>query len=314
MSVAKYHHINPQFVLRGFADEDARIRTIRLPERNGRTSRVENTGGENHLNSLPGHPNGSDVFEKALGAGIETETAGLFKRVVGGEWPLPKDDRDILAEFIALQMLRGPEQRRRMESTAAELFSKAAGQLGRDDFARWASDTAGRALSDSEIEELWSAVSQPGSFSVPYAARDHIDMMGEVISPVSGFLAARPWTLVQFTDRSLITCDAPVSLVADERTLPWMGVGVSNARLVIYPMTRTIGLVMRNPFDGRNPLDDLDDLIEKARSGILDDRSTGTADTERTMNLYTAAHAVSNLYHHPDDSQFVPAAYREMQD
>ncbi|MEX1077798.1 MAG: DUF4238 domain-containing protein [Homoserinimonas sp.] len=314
MNVAKYHHINPQFVLRGFADEGERIRTVRLPERKGRTSLVEKTGGENHLNSIPGHPNGSDVFEKGLGAGIESETARLFERVVGGEWPLPRGDRDTLAEFIALQMLRGPEQRRRMDSAAAELLSKAAGQLGREDFARWASDTMGRALSDAEVEDRWSVVTQPGSFAIAYTARDHIDMMGEATGEVAGFLAYRPWTLIQFTDRSLITCDAPVSLVAYEQSGPWMGVGVRNARLVVYPMTRRIGLVMRNPFDGRNPTDDLSDMTEKARLGVLDDRSPGTGDIEKAMNASTAAHAVNNIYHHPDDTQFVPSAYREQPD
>lgn len=311
MSVAKSHHINPRFVLRRFADENERIRTIRLPERKGRTSLVDRTGAENHLYSIPGHPSGSDVFEKALGAGIEAETARLFERVVGGEWPLPKEDRDTLAEFIALQMLRGPEQRRRMESAAGELISKAAGQLGREEFARWASDAEGRTLSDEEVEERWSVVTQPGGFSVSYTARDHIDMMGEVTGEVAGFLAYRPWTLVQFNDRALVTCDAPVSLVAHEQSGPWKGVGVRDARLVLYPMTRRIGLVMRNPFDGRHSIDDLSELTEKARSGVLDDRSPGTAATGKAMNSYTVAHAVSNIYHHPEDTQYVPAAYRE---
>ena len=114
MTVSKLHHFNPQFVLRCFADENGRITTIRQPERRSRTSRVRETGAENHLYSMPGHPHGSDVFEKALGAGIETETALLFERVVKGEWPLPQLDRDTLAEFIALQIIRGPEQRRLM--------------------------------------------------------------------------------------------------------------------------------------------------------------------------------------------------------
>lgn len=311
MSVAKSHHINPQFVLRGFADGNERIRTIRLPERKGRTSLVRETGAENHLYSIPNHPRGSDVFEKALGAGIESETSRLFERVVGGEWPLPRDERDTLAEFIGLQILRGPEQRRKMESTAAELFSKAAGQLGKEGMVQWASDSAGRPLRDEEVAELWAVVINPGGAPIPNTARDHIEMMGEVASPVAGFLAARPWTLVRFKDRSLITCDAPVSLVAHEQTGTWMGVGVSNARLVLYPMTRRIGLVMRNPFDGRYPDDDTGDMIEKARSGVRDDQSIGSSETEKTMNARTAAHAVNNIYHHPDDAHFVPSHLQE---
>lgn len=312
MSVAKYHHINPQFVLRGFADENERIRTIRLPERKGRISLVEKTGGENHLNSIPGHPSGSDVFERRLGEGIESETALLFERVDEGDWPLPRTDRDTLAEFIALQMLRGPERRRQMESAAGGLFSKAAGQLGREKFGELASDIVGRPLSGADVDEMWSAVTDPGGFRLPQTARDHIELMGEATGEIAGFLACRPWTLVRFTDRALITSDAPVSLVAHEQAGPWMGVGVRDARLVLYPMTRRIGLVMRNPFDGRYSIDDdLGALIENTRSGFLDDRSFGTTEIERTMNACTAAHAESNIYHHPDDSQFVPFDFRE---
>jgi len=200
-----------------------------------------------------------------------------------------------------------------MESAAGELFSKAAGQLGREDLAKWASDAEGRTLSDEEVEELWSAAINPDGSSVVQTVRDHIEMMGETTGEVAGFLAYRPWTLVRFKDRALITSDAPVSLVAHEQPGPWMGVGVRDARLVLYPMTRRVGLVMRNPFDGRNPTDDLSDMTEKARSGVLDDRSPGTAEIEKAMNACTAAHAVNNIYHHPDDRQFVPAAYREQQ-
>lgn len=199
MTVSKLHHFNPQFVLRCFADENGRITTIRQPERRSRTSRVRETGAENHLYSMPGHPHGSDVFEKALGAGIETETALLFERVVKGEWPLPQLDRNTLAEFIALQIIRGPEQRRLMESTASRLVKSAVAHLGMDGMTRWASDTAGQPITDEEAEELLKLVTEDDGVVIPYTARDRIDMMGQVTEPVAGFIAARPWTLVRFT-------------------------------------------------------------------------------------------------------------------
>ncbi|KXC05562.1 hypothetical protein MhomT_10060 [Microbacterium hominis] len=251
------------------------------------------------------------MFEKRLGEGIESETALLFERVDGGEWPLPEPDRDTLAEFIALQMLRGPERRRQMESLAGELFSRAAGQLGRAKFGEMVSDVAGRALSEADVEALWSTVTEPGGFRLPQTAREHIELMSEATGDIAGFLAYRPWTLVRFTDRALITSDAPVSLVPHEQPGAWMGVGVRDARLVLYPMTRRIGLVMRNPFDGRYPTNDLGALTDNTRSGLLDDRSFGTAEIEKKINACTAAYAVSNIYHHLEDSQFVPSNFRE---
>lgn len=311
VSVAKYHHINPRFVLAGFADGGDLIRTIRLPARHGRTSVIDKTGGENHLYSIPSHPSGSDVFERRIGEGIESETAAIFQRVSDGEWPLPLADRDTLAEFIALQMVRGPERRRQMESAAGELLAKAAGQLGEDDFARWASDTAGRLLSEGEVNEWRSAVFNPEGFIIPQTARDHIEMMGETTGEIAAFFACRPWTLVRFNDHSLITCDAPVSLVAHQQDGPWVGVGVQNARLILYPVNRKTALIMRNPFDGRHPTDDLEALIERTREGAFDDESAGTKQEGKTVNECTAANAVSNLYHHPDDARFVPEKFRE---
>lgn len=310
MNTAKLHHFNPQFVLRGFADDDERITTIRLPERKARTSRVRRTGAENHLYSIPDHPSGLDVFEKGLGAGIETDTADIFTRVEGGEWPLPSDARDILAEFIALQVLRGPEQRRRMESAAAGLFLKAAGQLGKERLASWASDALGRQVSEAEMDELWGIIMKADGVPISYTARDHIEMMGEVTEPIAAIIAARPWTLVRFTQLALITCDAPVTLVPHEESGPFMGVGLATARFVLYPMSRRTGLIMRDPLDGSDPEDDLDGLIQRARSGAQDDESVGTAAVEKMMNERTAAHAVNNIYHHPDDPLFVPQAYR----
>lgn len=312
MTVSKLHHFNPQFVLRCFADENGRITTIRQPERRSRTSRVRETGAENHLYSMPGHPHGSDVFEKALGAGIETETALLFERVVKGEWPLPQLDRNTLAEFIALQIIRGPEQRRLMESTASRLVKSAVAHLGMDGMTRWASDTAGQPITDEEAEELLKLVTEDDGVVIPYTARDRIDMMGQVTEPVAGFIAARPWTLVRFTRRSLITSDSPVSLVAYEQPGTWMGVGVSNARFVLYPMTRRIGIIMRDPLENVGSEDDLSGLVAQARSGELDDAIVGTTSIEKMMNEYTAAHAINNIYHHPDDLRFVPAGCREI--
>ena len=196
MTVSKLHHFNPQFVLRCFADENGRITTIRQPERRSRTSRVRETGAENHLYSMPGHPHGSDVFEKALGAGIETETALLFERVVKGEWPLPQLDRNTLAEFIALQIIRGPEQRRLMESTASRLVKSAVAHLGMDGMTRWASDTAGQPITDEEAEELLKLVTEDDGVVIPYTARDRIEHesldASDSCARVSGYAWSNP--------------------------------------------------------------------------------------------------------------------------
>ncbi|WP_010202146.1 DUF4238 domain-containing protein [Salinibacterium sp. PAMC 21357] len=311
MNTAKLHHFNPQFVLRGFADGNQRITTIRLPERKARTTRVRETAAENHLYSLPGHPSGADIFEKALGAGIEADVADIFARIEGGEWPLSRDPRDTLAEFIALQVLRGPEQRQRMESASSDLFLRAAGQLGRDGLTRFASDAAGREVSEAEVDELWNTVATPDGAQITYLPRDHIEMMGEVTESIAAAIAARPWKLIRFSRRALVTCDAPVTPVPYDTEGPFIGNGIATARFVLYPISRRMGLVMSHALDRNDAGDDLNELSNRARSGSLDNESAGTTAVEKLMNEHTAAHAIRNIYHHPDDPLSVPEAYRE---
>ncbi|WP_166804925.1 DUF4238 domain-containing protein [Cryobacterium sp. Sr8] len=100
---------------------------------------------------------------------------------------------------------------------------------------------------------------------------------------------------LRFKQRALITCDAPVTPVPYEASGPFMGVGMATARFVLYPTSRRTGLIMRHPLDGSDPDDDLDGLIERARSGSLDDESVGNAAVEKMMNERTAAQAVSGM-------------------
>lgn len=117
-SVAKRHHVVPQFYLRGFADGE-KLTTVRLPGDQRFTQVVRKAASETNFYALEGHEGGEDAFEKAL-ASVEGETAGVFDSVVRGVWPLPSDDRTALAYFVALQAVRGPEQRRNMEHVLAQ--------------------------------------------------------------------------------------------------------------------------------------------------------------------------------------------------
>lgn len=311
MNVAKLHHIVPQFVLRGFADDNQRITTIRLPARHARTTRLNKTAAESRLYSIPDHPHGSDVFEKGLAAGIEAETAVIFKRVLGGEWPLQGESRDTLAEFLALQSVRGPELPRQMGSMTAELFSKAMGQAGKEAMVEWASQGMRRELRREEVEELWAIVVDPGAVTIPYTPSEHIAMMGEVVEPAAAALASRSWELVFFGQDRLITSDAPVTPIPHKSFGPFLGNGLATAASVLYPMSRLTGLVMHHPMNEADQKADLDSLIDRARSGESDYKSEGDAERAFMINGRVAQHAVSNIYHHPDDSRFVPEEYSE---
>lgn len=119
MSVAKRHHTVPQFYLRGFA-VDERIATARLPGDQRFVQSVRKAASETNFYAVAGHENGPDVVEKPLFS-IEGEASRVFSLIANGTWPLDQGDRWTLALFIALQAVRGPEQRRNMEHLAAQV-------------------------------------------------------------------------------------------------------------------------------------------------------------------------------------------------
>jgi len=160
------------------------------------------------------------------------------------------------------------------------------------------------------VDELWGSIMNADGAPISYTPRDHIEMMGEVTEPIAAILAARPWTLVRFRQRALITCDAPVTPVPYEECDPFMGVGLATARFVLYPMSSRTGLVMRDPLIGSGPNDDLDVMTKETRSGARDDELVEKPAIKELMNERVAEHAVNNIYHHPDDSLFVPQAFR----
>lgn len=299
-SVAKRHHTVPQFYLRGFAEND-KLTTVRLPGEQRFTQVVRKAASETNFYALEGHEDGDDAFEKALSA-VEGETARIFSSVVQGVWPLPAADRTALAYFIALQAVRGPEQRRNMEYVLAQKARIEIGYNGKAGVKGWFQRNRGIELTDEQAEVAWDEATQPGGPPIHVAPILHIKQIVAMSQDLLKYISGRPWSLVEFDQRSLITSDSPVGLVrrADEVD-PWMGVGFMTAWGITLPLTRKLGILMADPmaFDGQVP-------VEKVREGKLDTRQFGTTALEKLFNHHTTISASEWLFHHPDDEKFVP--------
>lgn len=297
---AKRHHYVPQFYLRGFADGE-QIATVRLPGDVRYTTSVRKTGAENGFHSVPGHPDGDDAFEKVLSP-IEGEASQIFGRIESGEWPLPPNDRATLAYFIALQATRGPEQRRNMDQLAASMTRLEIGYGGKANVKAWAKQERGIDLTDDEAELMWEQATQPGGPPIRHTALAHIEQMMEMVDTIQPSLSFRPWTLIRFDDESLITSDTPVTMTARPDDGPWMGVGFMTAQLVLYPLTRKLGLMMNDP----EAMIDLGVPVERVRNSEFDLTQAGFLDIANALNWNTARRASLSIFHHPEDARFVP--------
>lgn len=301
MSVAKRHHTVPQFYLRGFSESD-QIGTVQLPGDRRFLQNFRKAASETGFYNLEGHPDGPDVFEKMLSE-IEGDAAAVLLKIEQGAWPLEQPDRDCLAHYIAVQAVRGPEQRRNMEFIAAQFARLEIGHGGRANVADWVQRRHGVSVTDEQAEQIWGQATQPGGPPIRIRPAAHIEQMGRLVDELFPYVAGRPWTLVRFQRRSLFTSDTPVGLVPQPDDEPWAGVGFMTALAITFPLTRKLGLVMSDPIR----VIEAGVKVEVTRAGRLDHVTTGTVRLQEMFNNVAVSSASQWIYHHPEDISVVPS-------
>lgn len=306
--VRKLHHTVPKFYLRGFADHREWITTVRLPGDKSYTQSIDKSAAINHFYSIDGHPDGPDVFEKAL-SDMEGAAATVLRTIEGGKWPLSEDERGMLAMFMAVQTLRGPDHRRSMEYLAAQMTRLEVHFTGREKVQQWVQDRYGVELDEQEAEAVWQQATQPGGPPITFTPIAHIAQIVDNAVELLPYIVSRPWQLVRFSRRSLVTCDAPVGLVPAADMQPWEGVGFATAWGITFPLTRRLGLVMSDV----KPMIEAGYPVERVRAGHVDSVERGTTAMERFINESTVNSASEYVYRHPDDADCLPDPLPEPQ-
>lgn len=298
---AKLHHTVPQFYLRGFANDEDRIITVRLPGDRRYTQVIKNTAAINHFYSIDGHPLGADVFEKSLSE-MEGNAAQVLRSIACGTWPLSEEQRGTLATFLTIQHVRGPDHRRTMQFVAATMARMEVQFTGRENIQRWIRNRYGVEVDDDEAETIWKEATRPEGPPIVISPERHIFQLLQTANKLLPFVLGRPWNLFRFQRRSLITCDSPVALVAaPEDDESWRGVGFLTAWGITVPLTRKLGLVMGDV----TPLAEAGVPVERVRAGEFDAVADGTTAMERFINQSTVRSSSEYLYHHPDDESFL---------
>jgi hypothetical protein len=260
----KRHHVVPQFYLRGFARSE-QLTAVQLFDGRRFSTAVRKAASETHFYRLaPDHRSGPLALESAFSL-VEGDTATILKRIIEGLWPLNIHDRRQLSFFIAAQLLRGPRYRSALEASGAS-----------------GTNGDGSAMTSTDM---------------------HAHQIATLAEEWMPQLMDRPWDLVRFTNRSLITSDSPVSSIPplNYDAGRWAGAPFAVAKEVLYPISRKLGLMMRD----RNQISGLD-RQRRAQEGVFDQIRPGTVRLEQHFNRSTAETATRCLYHHPSDARFVP--------
>lgn len=306
--VARKHHTVPHFYLKGFASSSRQIGTVQLAGTRRFLQATRAATTHNDFYAVPGHEEGPDVFEKHLSR-LEADAAAVIRKVTDAAvWPLPQADREVLALFITVQFLRGPEQRRHMEQTVAHMTRMEIGYGGKANVAGWAKRKHGITVSEEQAAQIWEQATKPNGPPIRMAAVGHINQMLELVPQFVRYFEFRPWQLIKFSKRSLLTCDTPISLVphmtqpaADESLQPFEPTGLLNAWGITFPLSRKVGLLMANP----------DELIghvsaQEVATGALDIQQDASTAMARLFNDSTIGNARRWIFHHPDDAHVVP--------
>lgn len=300
-NTSKLHHFVPKVLLRGFATEAERITAVRLPGDRRFTTSIGNVAAQTHFHRVDVEGQTPDAFERIL-SGVEGDAARIIRQVIAKGFPLSEVDRTALGYFVALQAVRGPDVRRSMAATTAQIARLEVGYGGRANVKDWVQRKFGRAVSDEQAERVWDEVMQQGGAAVTVSALTHIKQMILTAEQLLPYITGRPWGLHQFDRRSLVLSDTPVGLLphADDGDDFGSGAGFKTAWGITVPLTRKVGLLMSDPL-GVEGLE-----VEKVREGRYDRVQTGTTAMEKLFNENTILGAREWIYHHPDDARFLP--------
>ena len=296
--MAPYHHIVPRFYLANFA-LSGMIGRIELQYGANRNKSVKKVGGMEGFYTVP-EANDPEIFERELFGKIENKAAKVFNKILTEDhWPLNEGDRSILSEYLAVQFLRGRDKRNEQSELAASFNRLEAATKGKDALRRQLQESSIEGITDVDFEEAWDAIIDPET-KVQATALGHMRQLLSTLPAVTSCLSVRPWRLVRFARKTLLTCDTPIALVAPPNTPSFMGIGIGNAYRVLFPISRQCGLVMLTPDEQSGS------TREDLTAGRADQEIAPTSRQAAQFNHYSIINARESIFFHPNDGNLIP--------
>jgi hypothetical protein len=248
----KRHHYLPESYLKRFTREKA-LWVYDIESKQLRPQTPHDTGAIGYFNALEDRDgNRSFVIEEALGE-IEGATAQVMLRIDERE-KLSDEDRQTLAHFVALQMLRGPDFHQDVNKMndrfmrlftehmfsdrerAEKMWNKAAAKLG---------GTSGGSFDEAKefIEK--------GEYTIKTHRNRTLELMLELAPDFANIFLRLDWMILCGPqNKAFVTCDRPFSIVPprDRKPSPFRGVGIATkGAWKLMPLSMNRCLVMADP-------------------------------------------------------------------
>lgn len=210
------HHTVPRLHLRGFASTKGMLVQLDLSTGDRRDVSVGDATVIRDFYTLV-LPDGTrtDAWEQWLSE-VESKIAPALRRAIEApRFRLADDDRELLARWIALQALRGPDNRRSQAELASFAVRAQVGMGGLAYLQHAMAQGLGRAVSAAEAEQVWDDITSSEGPVIEVSGDEHLHILTGLYARAAEAVYARSWGRVRFTRHSLAVSDAPVSLIPD---------------------------------------------------------------------------------------------------
>ncbi|MEU2873893.1 DUF4238 domain-containing protein [Streptomyces olivoreticuli] len=276
------HHTVPRLLLRRFADGE---RIIRVPLDGGdrRTVGIADVTVHRDFYSVRDKNGHLDDTVEDLLAELEGKAAKVIHEVIDGAWPLPIEERAVLAEWMAAQYARIPAARKAQNEVADHLGKVLIAMGRKPEIRRHLEATSTESVSDEQVEALWGDLMGFDGYYAEMSVNDHVVSMGRSMKTAYEVFMARSWGLIKFERRTLLIPDHPVTLVPEEGAPSFRGVGIGNAAAILMPIDRRAAIIMASPGS--------DDFVARSHTRLA-----------KELNQRFAYNARRELFHHPDDN------------
>ena len=224
----------------------------------------------------------SDAWETWL-ADLENEIAPAVRRAIEAPgFRLSDVDRRLLALWIALQYLRGPDNRRQMTEMASFTVRAQVGMGGLAYLRHAMSEGLQRDVSWPEAERVWSDITSTTGPRISIDGDEHLAILNATVERATTGIYRRSWGRIRFRRHHLAISDSPVHLVRGD-TPDYLGVGLMNARAITVPLDRETLLWLSLPTTDQEPQDrDLEPTVALARAHNL----AAVGDAERFVYFH----------------------------
>jgi hypothetical protein len=232
----KRHHYVPAFYLRRFADASGRLDAYRRTDQRHVTRMpVCNAAVESGLYLVEDEEGAvSDAAEVVI-SDIEGQVAPALDELVSGPWPPDHEARGLVANLLALQVMRTREMLHTLRALADHARKWEMSFLTRDQLRQLIIDVEGTEPTEAELDETVDAIQDFDSYQIEVhpnlVVRSMLQAASEFVQPI----ADRSWFLQVSEEPLFLTTDAPVVMFSpSDGSGP--GAGVLTAAEIWFPV------------------------------------------------------------------------------